>query len=410
MDAQTRAGEQAGQIDLIRGGLSSTRLARAGRVTSRAVARGDIAGSVSLVYRKGHEAYFDAQGFADLSAKTAMRRDTIFYLASMTKPVTAVAVMLLVEDGTLRLDDPVDRWLPELANRQVLDDPAGPLDRTHPAARSITVRDLLTYRMGIGAMETSPLVDTTAPIAVAAEAMRNPDWSEDEWMAQLGALPLAAEPGGPFLYNIPSIVSGILVSRASGIAFDQFLQARLFDPLNMPDTGFWVPERNHHRVAVQYQPGEARGELVPADAHMGGALAAPKLANGAGGLSSTLDDYLRFARMMLGRGEVDGVRILSRRSVELMTRDHMSPTQHEERFSGMAAWKDTGFGFGMSVITRQMTLGPSVGSFSWGGRSGVRWIADPQEELIVINLIQILRGGVQYQMDFQQMVYQAIVD
>src|SRR3989442_63832 len=240
-------------------GMSAQRLERITAVMDKYIANGEVAGVVALVYRHGTIAYVSARGLQDRDARTPMQRDTIFALASMTKPITAVAAMMLVEEGKLRLDEPVDRLLPELANRKVLKDPAGPLDTVRDASRAISVRDLLTYRMGIGHTGYAGIPDE-APIAKAFVGVpTGPAQTADDYMKRLGRLPLLTEPGERFLYNTPSLVMGVLVSRASGMPLDRFLEARIFKPLGMVDTGFWVPEHKRPRLATIYRQGPQPG-------------------------------------------------------------------------------------------------------------------------------------------------------
>ena len=394
------------------GGMSSARLDRVTQVLDKYIADGTIAGSVSLVYRKGHIVYLGTRGYQDIEAKAPMKRDTIFTIASMTKPITTVAVMILVEEGKLRLDDPVDELLPELANRKVLNDPLGPLSDVRASLRPITVRDLLTYQIGLGNAGQSG-IPNDAPIAQALAGLRSGrDVTPNEFMKRLGELPLAYEPGERFMYGLPSAVTGVLIQRVSGMPLDEFFETRIFTPLGMKDTGFFVPEEKRARFASRYQPGPQPGTLVPVANNATRMSARPAFPSAGGGLSSTVDDYLKFARMMLNGGKVDGVQLLSRKSVELMTRDYMTPAQHEQFFVRPGFWSTYGFGFGVAVKTRRTVLGPSVGSYWWNGASGVGWIADPKEELIFLRFIQ--RGGVggssTFARDLENAVYQAIVD
>ena len=385
-------------------GMSPERLERVTAVLDKYIAAGEIPGAVSLIYRHGEIAHLSTRGYQDIESRKPMQRDTIFGLASMTKPITAVATMILVEEGKVRLDEPVDRWLPELADRQVLDDPNGPLDKVHDSPRAITVRDLLKYTMGIGASFYSGIAQD-APIAKAlAGQYGRGEIAPDEYMEQLGAVPLMYDPGEHFVYNTASDVSGVLVARASGMGFDEFLESRIFEPLGMTDTGFWVPPAKRARLATSYR-GQS-GTLVPAGNDTRYSKP-PTFPSGAAGLVSTVDDYLAFARMLLNNGEVDGVRILSRKSVELMTTDQL--TKDPAKRLLLATWRGTGFGLGFAVQTERLDLGPSVGSFWWDGASGVAWKVDPQEDLIFLNMIQ---SGYypQFNTEYAQAVYQAIVD
>jgi len=389
-------------------GMSPQRLERVTAAMERAVAKGEVAGAVALVYRHGTIAYVSARGFQDKEAGMPMKRDTIFALASMTKPITAVAVMMLVEEGKLRLDEPVDRLLPELAKRKVLKDPTGPLSDVRESPRPITVRDLLTYRIGIGQTGYAGIPES-APIAKAFAAVQTgPAQTADDYMKRLGALPLITVPGERFLYNTSSMVMGVLISRAAGIPFEQFLERRIFKPLGMVDTAFWVPAAKRSRLAVTYHNGPTPGSLVPSEPRR--LSEPPVFPSGAGGLVSTVDDYLKFARVLLHNGEADGVRLLSRKSVELMTQDHLTGVPFKQFFISDTFFSNAGFGFGLEVQTKRTGLGPSVGSYWWNGATGVSWIGDPKEDMIYLRFIQKTDGAGGFADEFQTAVYQAIVD
>ncbi len=392
-------------------GLSPKRLERVTAVLDKYIDAGELAGVVSLIYRHGEVAHVSARGVQDTDTKTPMARDTIFGLASMTKPVTAVAAMMLVEEGKIRLDELVDRWLPELAHRKVLNDPNGPLDQVHDAPRAITLRDLLRYTMGIGSVGYAGMAPE-APIAQAFAKVRGGrgEMTADEYLERLGALPLVYAPGERFMYNTPSVVAGVLISRVSGMGLDQFMETKIFTPLGMHDTGFVVPAGKRGRLATYYRGGEQPATLVQVADNETRYLERPVFPSGAGGLASTVDDYLKFARLLLNEGEVDGVRLLSRKSVELMTTDQMPKEPHRRFFISEDFWRGAGFGLGLEVTTQRLDLGPSVGSFWWHGATGVQWTADPHEDLIFLRFIQRRGGPRGFSADYMQAVYQAIVD
>ena len=392
-------------------GLSPERLERVTAVLDKYINAGELAGVVSLIYRHGEVAHVSARGVQDTDTLTPMARDTIFGLASMTKPVTAVAAMMLVEEGKIGLDEPVDRWLPELADRKVLDHPTGPLDEVHDAPRPITLRDLLRYTMGLGSMGYAG-VPPEAPIAQAFAQVRGGrgEITADEYLARLGALPLVYAPGERFMYNTPSVVAGALISRVSGMGLDQFMDTKIFTPLGMHDTGFVVPADKRARLATYYRGGEPPATLVRVADNETRYLERPLFPSGAGGLASTVDDYLTFARMLLNKGEVDGVRLLSRTSVELMTTDQMPEEPHRRFFINEDFWRGAGFGLGLEVTTQRLGLGPSVGSFWWHGATGVQWTADPNEDLIFLRFIQRRGGPRGFSADYMRAVYQAIFD
>ncbi|NBD24887.1 serine hydrolase domain-containing protein [Paenibacillus glycinis] len=406
-------------------GLSETRLLRLSKVLQDYVDRGEIAGAVAAVHRKGKEAYADAIGWQDKEARIPVRRDTIFRIMSMTKPITAAAALLLAEEGKIRLHDPVDAWLPELSGRVVLRDPNGRLDDVVPASRPITLHDLLTSRIGIG-WEDHPLQSEMmkllpAPLAKPlGEQHAEEHLDPDSWMKRLSELPLLYQPGTRFLYHIAHEVLGVLIARVSGQTLDAFYRERIFEPLGMNDTSFALPPEKRGRLSVAYAP-KAEGGLIELDRPESTAWAeAPIFPSGGAGLLSTADDYRRFGRMLLGYGEVDGVRMLSRKSVEAMITDHLAPEQRAQPFfdetdyDGSMMWTNKGYGYGVSVRTKQIGIGPGIGSFFWPGALGTTWIADPREELMATLMIQ-LRGAqlpknslIAY--DFWTMLYQAIID
>lgn len=373
-------------------GLSTAGLRRLQHVLAGYVERGELPGLVALTSRHS-DVHVDAIGAQALGGDAPMRRDTIFRISSVTKPMAAAATMLLVEECRLRLDDPVDELTPELANRRVLRRLDAELDDTIPANRSITVRDLLTFRMGFGVIVAPP--DST-PIQRAATELRlaqgPPDPTiapaSDEWVRRLGTLPLMQQPGEQWLYNTSADVLGVLVARASGQPVEQFLQERLFEPLGMRDTAFWVPREKLERFASAYQTSPVTGALTVSDAPAGKWSTPPAFSSLAGGLVSTVDDCHAFARMLLARGMHGNRRILSDASVALMTMDHLTPVQ--KAISGLVDgyFESHGWGFCMSVVTRRDELSGSVGTFGWDGGFGSVWYVDPREELITILMTQ----------------------
>jgi CubicO group peptidase (beta-lactamase class C family) len=375
-------------------GFSRARLGRMRDVMAGHVGRGTLPGLVTLVSRGG-ETHAEAIGTTAVEGSEPMRRDTIFRIASMTKPVTAAAAMILVEECRVRLDDPVDRWLPELADRRVLSRPDGPLDDTAPARRPITLRDLLTFRLGIGAVMAPP---GTYPIQQAiAEAGVGPgpdttSFGPDEWMKRLGALPLVHQPGEAWMYHTGSDVLGVLIARVSGRSLEEFLRERIFEPLGMRDTGLHVPAAEAHRLPPAYAPDPESGKLKVAD---GGGTASkwmsrPAFMSGGGGLVSTADDFLAFFRMMLdgGRYGPGDERVLSRPSVELMTTDHLTPEEKRTAEAEIFFGDSWGWGFGLAVCTGRDDLSSVPGRFGWNGGRGTSGYADPAEDLVGVLMTQ----------------------
>ncbi len=400
------------------GGLSRARLGRMHDVMKGYVERGEVPGLVTLVSRRG-EVHIDAIGTLAYEDSDPIRRDTIFRISSMTKPITAVATMILVEECKVRLDEPVDRLLPELAERQVLKGLDGQLDDTVPANRPITVRDLLTFRMGFGQMMAPP---DMFPILKAATEQQigmgppSPDMlpAPDEWIRRLGQLPLMHQPGEMWMYNTGSDVLGVLIARASGQQLEAFLRERIFEPLGMKDTGFSVPGHKLDRLATSYWTNFVSGKIEVYDEAEGGQWSRPPaFPSGAGGLVSTIDDYLAFGQMMLNKGKHGNERILSRLSVETMTTDQLTPEQ--KAVSGLAPgdFDSLGWGFGMSVVTRRDDVASVPGRYGWDGGMGTSWYSDPREEMVTILMTQqswTSPSPPNVCLDFWTSAYQAIDD
>ncbi|MEA2640073.1 MAG: hypothetical protein QOF51_1467 [Chloroflexota bacterium] len=375
------------------GGLSTKRLSRMHDMMAGYVERGDVPGLVTLVSRRG-EVHVDVLGVKAVGSIDLIGRDTIFRISSMTKPITAAATMILVEECKLRLDEPVGRLLPELADRHVLKRLDGPLDDVVPADRPITVRDLLTFRMGFGQMLALPDAYPILQVAIEQQIGMGPPSpatmpAPDEWIRRLGALPLMHQPGERWLYNTGSDVLGVLIARAAGQSLQAFLRERVFDPLGMKDTGFCVPDTSLDRLATSYLTDSQTGALVLYDEAVGGQWSMPPaFPSGAGGLVSTVDDYLAFGQMMLNGGRQGNERVLSRPSVELMTTDQLTPEQ--KAVSGLVPgyFDSHGWGFGVSIITRRDSVAGTLGTFGWDGGLGTSWYSDPREEMVAILMTQ----------------------
>jgi CubicO group peptidase (beta-lactamase class C family) len=393
------------------GGFSSKRLTRVRELLQRQVDSGFVPGAMAVLARHG-EVHIEATGnlaFEGDGSGTPMAGDTICRLGSMTKPIVAACAMTLVEDCTLRLDDPVDDLLPELADMTVLADPDGPLDDTVPANRPITLRDLLANTLGTGMVPAEP---GTVPIADALDALgRRP---QDEWMRRLGTLPLVHQPGERWMYDTAANVTGVLIVRATGMSFGDALRERICEPLGMTDTAFSLGGASLDRLATAYErDNAATGEPVVDDGPDGYWSRPPAFESGGGGLVSTADDYLAFASALLAGGTYNGERVLSRPSVTLMTSDQLTPAQKAVSGFWPGYFDSIGWGFGMSVRTRRTHLGPSVGSYGWPGFYGTAWYNDPAEDLIAIFMIQRAHAGDQrlpMWHDFWTAVYQAIDD
>jgi len=394
-------------------GLSKARLKRMHDVMAAHVGSGSLPGMVTLVSRHG-EVHVDAIGRLAIDGN-AMQRDAIFRIASMTKPIGAVAAMILVEECKLRLDDPVDQFLPELADRRVLRSIEADIDDTVPAKRAITLRDVLTFRLGYGMI---PIFPDRYPIQKAireaglAPGPVFPAFPPDELMRRYGRLPLVHQPGERWLYNAGSEILGVLIARAAGTTLGDFLSERIFEPLGMSDTAFSVPQAKLSRLATAYVHDRKTRQLkVFDDAGTGKFASPPVFENASGGLVSTADDFNAFAQMLLNGGRLGSERILSRPSVELMTTDQIAP-EHKPG-SELFFSDNRGWGFGLSVFTRRDHLHNVPGRFGWEGGYGTSWYSDPREGLTGILLTQRLMDSPlapAVMADFWTCAYQAIDD
>ena len=366
-----------------RSGLSAAKLGRMHDVLAGYVERGEVPGLVAVVARRG-EAHVDAIGAS---------RDSLFRIASMTKPVTAVAAMILVEEGSARLDEPVDALLPELAHRRVLRSVESELDDTVPSNRPITLRDLLTFRLGFGLVMAMP---GAYPIQRALEELglapgppapaKMP--APDEYMRRLGTLPLMHQPGERWMYNTGSDVLGVFIARATGKTLDEFLRERIFEPLGMKDTGFYVPAGDIKRLLPSYSTNWQTGKVELYDPPDGQWSNPPPFPSGAGGLVSTADDFLAFGEMMLHQGVRGNRRLLSRPAVAAMTTDQITPAQKTVSGLGRDFFENQGWGFGVSIFTKRFDTWATIGKYGWNGGLGTSWYSDPAEEMVTILLTQ----------------------
>jgi CubicO group peptidase (beta-lactamase class C family) len=365
------------------------------------VARGELASILTLVAH-GDAVHVDTIGMRLLGGRDPIRRDTPFRIGSMTKPIVAAATMMLVEDGTLMLNEPVDRLLPELAHRGVLTRIDGPLGQTVPANRPITVEDLLTFRMGYG-MILEPAFEPPYPIINAANemqlAMGPPDprtpHNPDEWIRRFGTLPLMYQPGERWQYNAGSLVLGVLVARASGRRLADFFRCRIFEPLGMKRTGFAMSARSAERLPGLYMTNFETGKLELLTVSPPSEWTRPPaFPSGAAGLVSTVDDYLAFSRLILNNGVHRNRRLLSEHSVQLLTTNHLTPEQIAGAGPPLAG---RGWGYGMAVTTTPDEISPAPGRYGWDGGYGTSWFTDPNRDLTAIALTQtvdfLFNGG-----------------
>ena len=368
-------------------GFDRARISRLGEAMTSHVEQ-DRVGGVAWLVDRGEEVEVGVAGHLTRGAAAPVGRDSIFRIASMTKPMVAVATLMLVEECKLRLEEPVDSLLPELAARHVLVDGRGTLDGpTVPAVRPITVQDVLTFRLGWG-MDFSagwpqPLITKMGDLGLGSgppEPQVPPE--PDEWMRRVATLPLLYQPGERWLYNTGSDVLGVLVSRAAGQPLEEFLRTRLFEPLGMVDTGFFTHDTD--RLGSCYGADPATGERIVYDAPAGQWSSAPDFPSGGGGLVSTLDDVYTFGRMLLAGGRLpDGSRLISHASVGAMTTDQIGA---RPGVPGPSPDGSQGWGFGVGVQVRRTGLGPTVGSYGWAGGLGTSWGNDPSEGVVGVVL------------------------
>jgi CubicO group peptidase (beta-lactamase class C family) len=384
-------------------GMSSERLGRLTRVLEEYTNARQVAGTVTLVARSGRVVYHEAAGFRDLERHAPMQRDTIFRIASQTKALTSVAIMQLAEDGHLLLTDPVSKFLPSFEKTTVHSaTDAMPVN----VRRRITIRDLLTHTAGVSYGGERHLAERYTAAGFTSWYFADRPEPIRHWIDKLGALPFAAQPGERFVYGYSTDILGAVVEKVSGLSLEQFLTARITGPLKMADSHFFLPAAKADRLATVYAR-STTGDLTRAsEGHPGQGLysGGPRAAfSGGAGLLSTASDYARFLQMLLNGGALDGARLLSPKSVELMTADHIG------ELYGVAG---RGFGLGFEVVTDLGRSGRygSAGEFSWGGAYFSRYWVDPTEQLVVVFLAQLLpAGGSDLQEKVRVLVNQAIV-
>jgi CubicO group peptidase (beta-lactamase class C family) len=388
---------------------SAERLARIDRLLQQYVDKNQVAGAVALVLKDGRPAYEHAFGWSDKEAGRKMAADTIFRIASQTKAITSTAVLALYEEGKIGLDDPVSRFIPTFRHTTVAVMDAGVV-KIVPAKRAITIRDLLTHTAGISYGTDPQVRDLYAPKGLGPAAgfgWYTADKSEPicETMERLGTLPFVAQPGEAFVYGYNTDILGCVVEKASGVPLDEFIRTRITRPLGLKDTRFYIPPAERNRLATVYGSG-SDGTIVRApDGALGQGhyIDGPRKSfAGGAGLTSTAHDYARFLEMIRNGGALDGVRILSPRTVELMT-TNQSGTLHSA--TGL------GFGFGFETVDRYGASGlAGVGAFGWGGAYGTSYQVDPKSHLVIVLMIQLIPNSTDIQPKFSTAVYQALAN
>ena len=398
-------------------GFSVERLGRLDARLHRYVDEGLLPGVQTLISRRGRLVHRDRYGTTDVEAGTAVEEDTLYRIYSMTKPITSVALMMLFEEGHFLLEDPISMWLPEFAEMEVWTGGTADAPETEPCATPITVHHVLTHTSGLtyGFQYAHPVDDLYRRNGLGDFAQA-PDYDLDEGMRRLASLPLQFEPGTRWNYSMSTDVCGALVAKISGLSLDEFFRTRIFEPLGMVDTAFVAPEADTDRCSALYArlPGMDEKMLIAPKRAM--TKASPYL-DGGGGLVSSSDDYLRFAHLLVGGGELDGVRLLSPRTLAFMASNHLpgGKTLNEMGQSTFseASLEGTGFGLGFSVLLDQAAstnLG-TPGTFAWGGAASTAFWIDPVEQLAVVFMTQLLPSNLYpIRRNLLAGVYQALID
>ena len=366
-------------------GLTSDGLRRLESTLGGHVARGSIPGLVALV-SQGEATHVIVDGRMSLDRPELVRRDSIFRIASMTKPITAIAALMLVDAGKLRLEEPVERLLPELANRRVLRTLESPVDDTVPASRPITVEDVLTFRLGLGVLFDPNLPIQNLVAGLPGFGMPDPTCAltPDGYMRRLHDVPLMSQPGERWLYTVGSNVLGVLVARAAGKPLDVIFQEWILGPLGMSDTGFWIPPEKIARTVTGYM--SQSGELAPFDAPDGRYAGPPAFPAGDSGLVSTADDFSRFARFLFTGQTSDGRQLISQALLRAMQTNYLTAAQMAD--GEMILGPGWGWGYGVGVVVGANPYGISRGAYGWNGGFGTSWFNDPAQALTAVLLTQ----------------------
>ena len=396
-------------------GLSSLRLDRIRAHLQSYIDAGKLAGTLTLVARRGRIAYFEPQGHLELEGLRPMQRDTIFRIYSMTKPITNVAFMMLYERGLFHLDDPVRKFIPSWRDLRVYVSGAHPNFVTKPAERPMTIRDLLTHTSGLMYGSTARSQVDAAYRQLGVAEMGTADYTLQDMVDQLAQLPLEFSPGTRWQYSVATDVVGYLVEVLSGQSFDAFLRDHIFAPLGMRDTSFLIPRDRLQRFAHCYIR-QADGGLALFDAPQTSEYRQGQFWSGGSGLLSTAADYYRFASMLLHRGEWRGVRLLGRKTLDFMTQNHLPGGQDLSKLVRLGAFSESafhgvGFGLGFSVLQDATRVAGSSGEYAWGGFASTAFWIDPVEELIVIFMTQLVPSSAYpLRRELRGLAYGALLD
>ena len=398
-------------------GLSSERLGRIGEHFQRYIDEGKLAGTLTLAARRGRVAYFEPRGHLEIERQRPVTHDAVFRIYSMTKPVTSVGLMMLYEQGRFQLDDPVHAFIPSWKDLRVFVGGNHPAFKTAPVERAMTIRDLLSHTSGL----TYAFLERTN-VDAAYRKLGLTDWTRQgytlrDMVEALAELPLEFSPGTRWNYSVSTDVVGYLIEVMSGQRLDAYLREHVFEPLGMADTGFFIEERQVPRFAANYER-QADGALKLIDAPTRSVWRSPTFFSGGGGLVSTAPDYYRFTSTLRNRGELDGVRLLGRKTVELMTMNHLPGGQDLTQLAQAGVFTETayagvGFGLGFSVMqspARANILG-TAGEFAWGGAASTAFWIDPAEDLIVIFMTQLMpSSSYPLRRELRVLTYAALID
>ena len=372
-------------------------------------------GTLTGIYRNGQLGFISTLGLMDRESRKPVERDTIFRIYSMTKPITSVALMSLYEKGLLQLDDPVSEYIPAFKDLNVYSEGIfGNYKTTYPD-REMTIRDLLSHQSGLtyGFMERSNVDAAYRELGIEKESQQN----LQEFVNVLSTIPLEFSPGTAWNYSVSTDVCGYLIEVISGKTLDMFLEEEIFQPLGMSDTGFYVPSSKTQRLSSNYEYREGQEPILVDDANTGSYINPPTLFSGGGGLVSTLDDYMAFCKMVLGRGSLAGHRILSRKTLDLMSSNHLTNGK-DLRSCAYGRWSETsytgvGFGLGFSVLLDPAAsqVSGSKGELAWGGAASTAFWIDPLEDMAVVFLTQLLPSSTyNVRRELRSLVYSALSD
>jgi CubicO group peptidase (beta-lactamase class C family) len=417
MRSFSRVTEFSQTIDAAAAGMDETRLARIGEhLERRYVQPGKIAGALTQVYRKGHLAYEQALGMMDRERQKPMAHDTLFRIYSMSKPITSIALMQLYEDGHFQLSDPVHRFIPEWRNMRVYVSGRYPNFISKPCDRHMTIKDLLMHTSGL-TYDFMMRTNVDAAYRKSGGTRARPGHTLKEMMAELAGIPLEFSPGTAWNYSVSTDVLGYLVEVISGQPFDQYLQTRIFEPLGMVDTGFQVPESDIQRFAACYARNHKKQLVLDDDPTASDYLTTKTFFSGGGGLVSTISDYMSFCRMLVNGGSLNGQRIIGKKTLELMTCNHL-PRNEDLTQWATGAFSETanegfGFGLGFSVNLGSARTGSveSQGAYFWGGAASTIFWIDPKEDMAVVFMTQLMpSGSFNFRGQLNALVYAAIAD